>query len=251
MILTRDDVLFGALSLQQPAEGPRVTVDTILLAAYVRNTFPRTGGALLEMGCASGAVALILALRFPALSSIQGMDIQGELTMLAGENARFNGLADRVSFLQGDVRNVHSLFPPQSFHAVVMNPPYEEPGRGRLRSAVSEQVARQGLYCAPSDVAEACRYLLKNRGRCYAVFKAERTAELLSRLSENGVEPKRVRFVHPLPGRKASVVLVEASRGGKPGMAVESPLFIEDGRGNYTKGLLAAYTKEGLPCLSQ
>jgi len=47
------------------------------------------------------------------------------------------------------------------------------------------------------------------------------------------------------------VVLVEALRGGKPGMTVEPPLFIEDGSGNYTEELLSAYTKEGLPCRSQ
>jgi tRNA1(Val) A37 N6-methylase TrmN6 len=85
----------------------------------------------------------------------------------------------------------------------------------------------------------------------YIVFRADRTAELLTELSEKGLEPKRIRFVHPLPGRKASVVLVEALRGGRRGMTVEPPLFIEDGRGEYTKELLAAYTKEGLPCLSQ
>jgi tRNA1(Val) A37 N6-methylase TrmN6 len=85
----------------------------------------------------------------------------------------------------------------------------------------------------------------------YVVFRAGRSAELLSSLSEQGVEPKRVRFVHPLPGRKASVVLVEALRGGKPGMTVEPPLFIADGSGKYTEELLSAYTKEGLPCRSQ
>lgn len=97
----------------------------------------------------------------------------------------------------------------------------------------------------------AGRRLLKHRGRMYVVFRADRIAELLAELSEKGLEPKRVRFVHPLPGKKASVALVEALRGGKRGMAVEPPLFIEDGRGEYTKELLEAYTTEGLPCLSQ
>ncbi|MBP6333352.1 MAG: methyltransferase [Aminivibrio sp.] len=249
MTVTKDDLLYGVLSLRQPAEGPRVNVDTILLAAYVRDTFPRTGGKILELGCASGAVSLILALRFPA-AAVTGLEIQEDLAALAGENAALNGLSGRVSVVRGDLRNSGTLFLPQSFDCVAMNPPYGEPGRGRPSASGSDRAARQGICCSLDDVASAARYLLKHRGRMYVVFRAGRTAELLASLSERGVEPKRIRFVHPLPGRKASVVLVEALRGGKRGMTVEPPLFIGDGRGNYTEELLAAYTKEGLPCLS-
>ncbi len=251
--VSRDDLLWGALSLDQPEEGPRVNADTILLAAYVRNTFSGASGRradLLEIGCATGAISLILAFRFPGLSSIQGMDIQGALVELAVENARRNGYSDRVSFREGDLRSVRSYFEAQSFDVVVMNPPYETPGRGRLRSSPSEQAARQEVFCTLEEIASCCRYLLKNRGRLYLVFKAERACELFVRLSGKGIEPKRVRWVHPLPGRKASVVLVEALRGGRPGMIVEPPLFIEDGSGKYTGEFLTAYTREGLPCRS-
>ena len=252
MTVTRDDVLYGALSILQPVRGPRVNVDTILLAAYVRDVFPREGkekASLLELGCASGTVSLLLAFRFPFLRSIVGVDIQEDLVGLARRNAELNGLSDRVSFLSGDLRHVRHIFPPQSFDCVVMNPPYEEPGRGRPRSAPGERQARQGECCSLAEASDAFRYLLRNRGRLFLVFKAGRAGELLSVLSQRGIEPKRCRFVHPLPGRKASVILVEALRGGGPGMTVEPPLFIEDGKGEYTDALLKAYTKEGLPCL--
>lgn len=249
MTVTRDDVLFGALTLRQPEAGPRVNVDTILLAAYVRDTFPGRGASAAELGCATGAVALILALRFPHVS-VAGLEIQEDLVALARENALINGLGDRASFHRGDLREPSPLFPPQSFHCVVANPPYEEPGRGRPSASPAERAARHGDLCSLSDVSEAGRRLLKHRGRMYVVFRADRTAELMAELSEKGLEPKRIRFVHPLPGRKASVVLVEALRGGRRGMTVEPPLFIEDGRGGYTEELLSAYTKEGLPCLS-
>lgn len=204
----------------------------------------------MELGCASGAVSLIVALRFPAVT-VTGLEIQEDLAALAGENAALNGLSERVSFLRGDLRDSRSLFPSQSFDCVAVNPPYEDPGRGRPSVSPSDRAARQGFHCSLPDVADAGRYLLKHRGRMYVVFKAERTAELLAALSEKGLEPKRIRFVHPLPGRKASVLLVEALRGGKRGMIVEPPLFIGDGGGNYTDELLAAYTKEGLPCRSR
>lgn len=111
MTVTKDDLLYGALTLRQPAEGPRVNVDTILLSAYVRDTFPRTGGRILELGCASGAVSLILALRFPD-AALTGLEIQEDLAALAEENAAINGLSGRISVVRGDLRNSGTLFPP-------------------------------------------------------------------------------------------------------------------------------------------
>jgi len=248
--VSRDELLMGSLSLDQPEKGPRVNADTILLAAYVRDTFSgaRGGKDVLEIGCATGAISLITAYRFSSIPSILGMDIQSELVRLAEGNARRNGLADRVSFLEGDVRRVRTFLPAQSFDVVITNPPYEASERGRLSASHSERVARQEVACSLEEVVSACRYLLRNRGRLYLVFKAERACELFVCLSGKGIEPKRARWVHPLPQRKASVVLVEALRGGRPGMIVEPPLFIHDAAGQYTGEFLSAYTKEGLPC---
>ena len=247
---SRDELTLGALSLDQPEEGPRVNADTILLASYVRDTFSgaRGGRDALDLGCATGAVALILARRFPGLTSIKGLDIQGELVRLANENARRNGLQDRVSFVEGDLRRIREVFPPQSFDVIVSSPPYEAPGSGRLSSSRSEMMARQEVSCTLDELIAACACLLRNRGRLYLVFKAERLCGLLSTLSRRGLEPKRCRLVHPLKGRKASVVLVEALRGGRPGMIVEPPLFVHDDDGAYTEEFLSAYREEGLAC---
>ncbi len=248
--VSRDELTLGRISLDQPEDGPRVNADTILLASYVRDTFSgaRGGRDVLDMGCATGAIALILARRFPELQSIRGLDIQGDLVRLARENAKRNGLEGRVSFLEGDLRNIRELYPPQSFDVVVSNPPYESPGSGRLSASRSDMVARQEVSCTLDELATACRYLLRNRGRLYLVFKAERMCELLATLSSRGLEPKRARMVHPLKDRKATVVLVESLRGGRPGMMVEPPLFIHDAGGGYTADFLSAYREDGLSC---
>ena len=168
---------------------------------------------------------------------------------MAEENAHLNGLHPRVRFYGGDLRKSHGVFPAGRFDGVAVNPPYEEPGRGRLSASLPERAARQEICCTLLDAVDAACRLLKNKGRVYMVFRAGRAAELLAALAGGGMEPKRVRFVHPLPGRKASVILVEALKGGKRGMIVEPPLIIGDGRGGYTEDLLAAYRLEGLPCL--
>lgn len=242
MKTTRDAILYGELMLDQPVEGPRVSVDTILLASFVK---ARGKERILELGTAHGAVALLLARKFPSVL-IEGLEIQPELVEIARNNAAVNGLAERVLFREGDLRKVREIYPAQSFDSVVVNPPYDETFSSRRSPRESEAVARHGTECTLEDVVTAARYLLANRGKLFLVLRAKRAAELMFLLSRERIEAKRIRPVYPAPGRDASVILVQATRSAGKGVILESPLYIQDGQGNYTKDLLAAYTT-GVP----
>src|SRR5215469_3408404 len=88
-----DAVLGGRLRLLQPRSGHRFGHDAILLAAAV---CARAGERAVELGSGVGAAGLALAARIPGLS-VSLVEVDPALTALATENARRNGLADRVS----------------------------------------------------------------------------------------------------------------------------------------------------------
>ena len=245
--MTHDDILYGKLRLWQPGEGPRVNMDTVLLAAYVRLK-PRGESSFIELGAAAGAVSLMLALRFPKNFRVLGLEIQPELEELAQRNRAESGLADRVSFRRMDLREYRNL-PAGSFDGVVVNPPYEEEGRGRRSPSEATSIARQSVCCSLSDVVEAASWLLKNKGKFFAVFRAGRMAEFLALCVGKKLEPKRLRLVHPKMGEKANLFLLESLKGGGTGLTVERPLFVHDaagGPGKYTPELLQAYELNGL-----
>ncbi|MDR1471470.1 MAG: methyltransferase [Synergistaceae bacterium] len=233
-----NDILFGALKMFQPADGagPRVNMDTVLLAHYARIK-PRS--RVVEMGCAHGAVSIILSRRTPS-ARIDAFDINRELIDMARENARLNS-AGGVSFFVSDLRGHRENFRPESYDAVVMNPPYDEPGRCRPSSDAAMASAMHGGACTLSEVVRCAKYLLRNRGKFFLVMRAKRIAELFSLLHEHNVRPKRFRMVHPKPGRDASVALVEAARASGDGVMAEPPLFVYGPDGEYTEQLLAAY----------
>ncbi len=251
MTVTKDDLLYGALTLRQPAEGPRVNVDTILLSAYVRDTFPRTGGRILELGCASGAVSLILALRFPD-AALTGLEIQEDLAALAEENAALNGLSGRISVVRGI-----SGIPGRSFPPVLRLRGHEPSLRGARPGKAQRVPGRPGGTAGNLVLPRRCGVggpvPAEAPGKDVRGLPGGKDSGAPGVSFRSGTWSRRESALStPLPGRKASVVLVEALRGGKPGMTVEPPLFIEDGSGNYTEELLSAYTKEGpLPCRSQ
>jgi tRNA1Val (adenine37-N6)-methyltransferase len=233
----REDLLSGALKIVQPdgKEGPRVNVDTILLAHFTR---PRRGERILELGCAHGAVSLILAKRG---FEIEGADIQEHLIELARENAKFNGLEEMTRFYCADLREYRSIWGAQSYDRVVVNPPYDELPRSNRSPYDARAAANQGLECTLAEVVGAARYLLKNRGRLNVILRASRAAELLTLLEAANVAPKVMKSVHPKPGADAASVLVEAVRAAGSGIKVKTPLFIRGTGGEETPELLAAY----------
>ena len=243
---TLDELFDGELALLQPKEkgGLRVNVDTILLSSY---THIRNRDDVLELGCAHGAVSLILAKRRQLSNrdvsgSIVGIDIQPRLVALAKENAERNKLENLVRFLEGDLRAFKSLFAPQSFDVIVMNPPYDQPGSSRISPSSPMATALHGVDCTLDNIIEASTYLLKNKGRLYLVMRSKRVGELITLMGKSNIPVKRMQCVHAQPNDPAYICLLEGMRCAGKEMVIDPPLFVREGE-HYTEQLKEAYKK--------
>ena len=158
----REDLLRGELKIKQPPEneGPRVNLDTILLAHFTR---PKKGERVLEIGCAHGAVSLILAKRG---HNVEGVDIQSHLIEMAAENAVENGLEDKVKFYTGDIRDHRTIWEAQSFDRVAVNPPYFEKKSGSVSPSTALATALNGLEFATTVRTERLRKCRQTVQRC-------------------------------------------------------------------------------------
>lgn len=240
--MTCHDLLRGQLKLEQPDVGPRVNMDTVLLAGFARL---RRDEAVCELGCAHGALSLIMAWRHESCR-FTGLDLQEPLIELARRNATLNGLDERLRFLSGDLCNV-SVLPLQSFDVVVANPPYEEAGQGMACRSETDRLARQGEGCSLAQVIQAASRLLRGRGRFYLVMRSRRLVDTLDLLRRHDLEACCVRFVHSKAERNASVFLLEARRLGGVSMKVLPPLVMYHHDGTYTPEFEAFYGRERPP----
>src|SRR6056297_137823 len=241
-----DDVLYGKLKILQPEEGPRVNVDTILLSAFAKI---KQGEKALELGSAHGAVSLILGLRFPFVSGITGLELQEDLVHMSRTNATLNGLEKLVEFRKGDLKDIRSIFPAQSFDVVVANPPYFEYSSKRQSDSRSRALANHETECSLADVLDASKHLLKNRGGFYMIMRTSRLSELLALLLDKSLEPKLVRPVYPSKNKASNVVLVYSCKNAGKGLQMKEPLFIYDENGEYSSEFLNAYDLGESPCL--
>lgn len=207
------------------SSGYRHSLDPILLADFAA---AEKGSSIADLGTGAGILPLLLA-QSTSASRIVGIEIQDGLAARARQAVAAAGHEQRIAIVQTDLRACRSLFSPESFDAVISNPPFRQPGRGRIASDVERAAARHEMHGTLADFIAAARYLLKQGGRCYMVYLPERLAELLGLLREARLEPKRLRCVHGKVGGAATMVLVEARRNGRPGLMVEAPLFVFDG----------------------
>jgi tRNA1(Val) A37 N6-methylase TrmN6 len=207
-VLTTDDTLLGGrVRLRQPQGGLRAGHDAVLVAAAVP---ARPGEQVLELGCGSGAAFLCLAARVPEVR-IVAVEREPELAALARENAALNGLADRVTVIEGDVADPalrRAL--PRCAHGFA-NPPYWEGGSAppaALRRAATHEEA-------PLSDWAACLATVAHRGSATLVLPAARFADGLAALRAARFGSPALLPLWPRAGVAAKRVLVSARLGGK------------------------------------
>ena len=204
------------------AEHFRLGTDSVLLADFVNTSGAARG---VDLGCASGAIALLLLARSPALH-MTGLELLPDAAALARENLEKNGLADRGEIIAGDIRRHRALFRAGSFDLVAANPPYYPAGSGSLPRDGGRAAARGETACSLDDVCAAAAVLCRTGGSFSLVYKPERLSELLCAMSAHAIEPKRLRLVCNRAGDAPGLVLVEGRRGGKPGLRIEPELVL-------------------------
>ena len=215
----------------------RLGTDCVLLADFVRADAARRG---IELGCASGAAMLLLLAKEETLH-MTGLEIVPEAAELARGNLAANGLTKRGGIVTGDIRDHRSLFRAGSFDLLVCNPPYFPQGSGAVPQDADRAAARGELLCTMEEICEAAAFLLRTGGGAFLVHRPERLSELFCALASHGLEPKRLRLVCRDAESAPTLALVEARRGGKPGLKIEPALYLRSHDGTESAELRRIY----------
>ncbi len=214
----------------------RFSLDAVLLAHFAS---VRSGARAVDLGTGSGAVALFLLSR--GAGSVSGLDNNSRLVSMATRSASLNSLSDRLSFVCGDVKQISSWYAAGACDLVTANPPYRRLATGRLNPDAAVAQARHETTAGLVDFVRAAGFLLRNRGRFAMIHLPERLTDICCELRAAGLEPKRLRLVHPFSDRPAKMLLIEAVKGARPGLAVLSPLSVYQAPNEYCREILAYY----------
>jgi tRNA1(Val) A37 N6-methylase TrmN6 len=226
-------LLGGRVVLDQPEGGYRAAIDPVLLAAAV----PAVAGRVLDAGAGVGAAALCYAARVPG-ARVTGLELQDGLAAMATENARRNGVGDRVTILCGDILRPPAELGNGGFDHVMANPPYLPANHGPVPPDPSKATAMVEGEADLEAWLGFCLRMVAPRGSITLVHRADRLADILGIL--NGRAGGIVVFpLWPGEGRDAKRVIVQARRDGRAPLRLAPGLVLHRAGGAYTDAALA------------
>ena len=212
-------------------------MDAVLLSNFAR---VKENERALDLGTGTGIIPILLTAKTEGQSFV-GLEIQEESADMARRSVLHNHLEEKVEIVTGDIKEAAEIFGPVSFDVITVNPPYMIGQHGIANASDTKAIARHEVLCTLDDVLRESAKILKPKGRFYMVHRPFRLAEILSKMVAVGIEPKRMKMVHPFIDKEPNMVLIEGLRGGNSRMTVEPPLVVYKEVGVYNDELLAEY----------
>lgn len=232
-----DELHRNGYRIIQKADGFCFGMDAVLLSGFAA---VKEGERALDLGCGTGIIPLLLEAKTRG-RHFTGLEIQREMAEMAARSVRLNRLEEKIDIIEGDIKEAGRIFGGASFDVVTANPPYMNDSHGLKNPDFPKAIARHEVLCTLQDVVREAAKVLRPGGRFYLVHRPRRLIEIITELSGCGLEPKRIKFVHPFADREAKMVLIEAARGGHPFVKVEKPLIVFREKGLYTDEINEIY----------
>ncbi len=236
-----DDLQYKGLKIIQKIDGFCFGVDAVLLADFADI---KKKDRVMDLGTGTGIIPVLLAGKTEA-SEITGLEIQADMAEMAKRSVMLNDLQERVKIELGDIKDSIERFGAAKFNVVVTNPPYMNSGGGLVNPSDSKAISRHEILCTLEDVIQAGSKLLATGGQLAMVHRPERLVDIVCLMRSYGIEPKYMRFVHPSPYKKANLLLIKGSRGGRPQLKMMEPLYVYDENGRFSEEINRIYCREG------
>ncbi|MEK3888919.1 tRNA1(Val) (adenine(37)-N6)-methyltransferase [Bacillus sp. FSL K6-3431] len=207
------------------------SLDAVLLARFAY--LPIQKGNIIDLCSGNGVVPLLISNRTNA--NITGVEIQERLYGMAVRSISYNNLEARLNMIHGDIKEIPEQLGHGKFDVVTCNPPYfTSPSPEVINANEHLAIARHEILCNLEDVVRVSSQLLRQGGKVAFVHRPERLMDLFMLMRQYRLEPKRLRFVYPKPGKEANTILVEGIKDGNAGLKILPPLFVYNQDNEYT-----------------
>lgn len=212
-------------------------MDAVLLTNYcdVKNN-----SKIVDLGTGTGIIPILLSGKRNYEKAI-GIEIQEEVAEMAKRSIALNNLEHKIEVLNIDLKETFNYLEPNSFDAVISNPPYKLTNSGIINPTDKKAISRHEIKCTLEDVISKAAKLLKQYGRFYMVHRPDRLADIICLLRKYKLEPKQIRFVHPKIAAKPNMILIRSSKNGNPELKFDPPLYIYGEDGKYTDDVYEIY----------
>lgn len=223
-----DDLQLNNLKMIQNKKLYNFTCDAVILANFIK---AKHTDKYVDF-CSGSGIIPILVNEKQKPNSVYGIEIQKSMYDLFVKNITLNDLENKITAINGDVKNIKDYFKSESVDVVSCNPPYIKD------CTVSNEnecltIARHEKLISFDEIIKSASYILKNNGKFYLVHIASRLVEIINTLSKYKLEPKKMFFTFPCLEKNAKLVVIECVKNAKSELKILPPLITNDLNGNY------------------
>jgi len=236
-----DDLEINDLKIIQKKDGFCFGIDSVLLSDFAKNI--KKGSRVVDIGTGTGILPILLCAK-TKLSKIIGVEIQEEMAKLANRNIILNKLNEKIEIVKANIKDTDNILNNNYFDVVITNPPYMKVNTGKININEKKLISRHEVTATLEDFIIQAKRLLKDKGDFYIVHRPNRLVELCYLLRKYKLEPKILQFIYPRNNENANLVLIKAIKNGGEFLKINTPIYVYDENGNYTKDILKIYNKE-------
>jgi tRNA1(Val) A37 N6-methylase TrmN6 len=155
---------------------------------------------------------------------------------MARRTIELNGLTDQVLMINDDLKDINKRIGNHKYDIVTCNPPFFKVNEvSHLNKNDYLTLARHEVTATLEDVVKEASILLKHGGYFAMVHRPDRLVDIIETLRTYKLEPKRLRFVYPKPGKDANTILIEACKSNPGGLKILEPLYVYQEDGTYSE----------------
>lgn len=217
-----DDLGIDGLKLIQDTDLFCFGTDAVYLANFAK---AGSGTTVVDFCTGNGIIPVLLSAKTKA-KKIIGIEIQAKSYELACRNAQVNKLEDKLTFINGDVKNCTDYILAGSVDVVTCNPPYMNTGAGFLNPDDAKAIARHEILIDIEGIVSSAAKILKFGGHLYMVHRADRLCDIICTMRKYRLEPKRIKFLHPSPYKAPNLILIDGMLGANPSLKFENPEYV-------------------------
>ncbi len=234
-----DDLNLDNLKIYQYTNGYAFTSDSVLLANFVKT---KKSDICVEIGAGSGIISILVNYKTKP-KKIYAFEMQQKYCLLAKTNVDYNNM-NNIEIVESKIQN-YKNFIDFNVDVVFCNPPYYKNQTCKPSEDESIAMCKHESFLPLEELIYCVSKLLKFKGKFYIVYPANRVCELVYKLKQYGLEPKKMFFAQPNTKKEANTVYIECVKGGKEGVKVLPTLVTNNLDGDYVQTIQKLYRDRG------
>jgi len=210
---------YSNLKIYQYVEGFKFSLDSILLAEYVKITSKTKN--ILDLCSGNASIPLILSTKTKA--NIDAFEIQEKIYELAKKSILYNGLDNQINIYNADIKELDNYKKNIKYDIITCNPPYfKVEDNEHINDTEVLAIARHELKTNLEEIFKIASSHLDDKGEFYMVHRISRLDEIIITANRYNLNVKNIELIKTKEDSKPYIVLVRCIKNSKFGIKINN-----------------------------